>query len=860
MSAYGYSAYDSGFLFRNKIYPLTAHNYYGLSLYTPLNVNPFTAVPRDYTTIMLQWTQPQGGDLMDFRLLSNRYGYPVDENDGNIIIDSASYPGSSYADLDVIPGQYHYYGIYLLNQGVWNRAGFASCLAPFNYASGARMFSLLPVYFEEIADAELTQESANNTTLSTWLDIPGWSFDYLRTQYDMLAKHLNDPMMIPLGDLQNLAAQLGMPYQPEVPASVMRKAVANWTHICQERGTPAGLSEHITLLTGYPVDLRSGRNIMLENDQAGPVDPAPNQWLSNLSYAVGEMVTYENYIYTCILAGGVGTSPTGTTSANTYWTNAKNLTDPGLTLANPATIGGVSTWEAILPALDAGGTYTPAAGTLVNTLGLPDPKASSSITHSAFSVFNTAATTQDIMLRSVSRIASDMTGANTNIVPDPLQAAGDGIPVPRVTLSTNEWLSSVRYPTDTIIYYDGLLYQALRASTGATPPSPGTPLNANPYLETTVAPWAVYGGGAATSSTTVAFQGTHSLLVTPNGTTATPGALSENITVIPGATYTFSPWLYTSAAYSSGASIGIKWYDAFSQLISTSSQTLASSPATTWTNVSLTAVAPANAASGYLFVQMTGTPAGSLLSYWDSLVLSCQQTPEWQLLSPDNRLRFMISGYTAAPGSATVGVIPYIEWYDESGVIISSNGQYRVTPRTASPGVAGIVPSLTFDSFATASGSFLNGRQTDTKDQVWSTLTGSWAVSEFFGGSIYPAAAGTRSMAVATGGSGVSTPVYLGATIVTAPGSGQDAGIVFRVSSISSYWRAGMTGLYKITAGASALVGTYSTAFSPGDRMVVYLNGNSITVYRNGASVYSDSDSYNASATLHGVVVEGTGV
>ena len=85
---------------------------------------------RDYATIMLQWTQPQGS-IMDFRLLSNRYGFPVDENDGNILIDSSAFPGTAYADQDVIPGAYHYYGIYLLTEGVWNRAGFASCLSPF---------------------------------------------------------------------------------------------------------------------------------------------------------------------------------------------------------------------------------------------------------------------------------------------------------------------------------------------------------------------------------------------------------------------------------------------------------------------------------------------------------------------------------------------------------------------------------------------------------------------------------------------------------------------------------------------------------------------------------------------------------
>jgi hypothetical protein len=39
---------------------------------------------------------------------------------------------------------------------------------------------------------------------------------------------------------------------------------------------------------------------------------------------------------------------------------------------------------------------------------------------------------------------------------------------------------------------------------------------------------------------------------------------------------------------------------------------------------------------------------------------------------------------------------------------------------------------------------------------------------------------------------------------------------------------------------------------------VVQLNGNAITVYRNGAQVLTLTDSYNSTATLHGIAVEAT--
>jgi hypothetical protein len=810
---------------------------------------------------MLTWRQPQG-TMYQFRLVSNRYGFPVDQNDGDILIDSTTFPGTAYADQNVIPGTYHYYGIYIrLNNippYVWQRCAFASCLSPVNNGLGKRMYEMLPVYFRELQNGELTQDAAGNQYLTQFLNTIGWGADYLKTQYDVLFKHLNDPLAIPLGDLVNLAAQLGMPFQPEVPAHVMRKALANWTHVCQERGTPGGISEHITLLTGYPVDLQSGQNKMLESDQAQPLSPAPAAWNANIGYVVGELVSYGNYIYKCIATGGLGNAPTGTTSANTWWTVQQNVTDPGSTLANPNTVGGINTWQALYPSLDAGGSYAAPSGSLVGTIGLVDPLNATSFQHNAFSVFNKSGSTQDMMLRSVSQITTDRTGSNTSMTPDALQAVKDGIPIPRLNISTHGWSAAKRYATNEIVIYNGMLFQALRASTNAAPPMPYSPLNANPYFETVVTPWTAQNSATVAQSTAQAYQGTHSMLLTPDGTHANPGAVSEAINVIPNATYYNQAWVYLASAWSNTQLI-VNWYDPFGALISSSSAT-ASVAATTWTQLTLTATAPGNAATAKVVLQLTGTPANTVLAYWDAAYLSCAQTPEWSVLSRDNRLRMMMSGYADGP-SGTVQVVPFIEFYDESGNPITSNGLARVTARTAVAGTAGGTPNLTYDSFALASGTYLNGRTTDSKDQQWVTKTGTWSVSQYAGGSVYPSAAGTRSVATVTGLAGASgTPIWLGVTFNTSPPTGNDSGIVFRMVDLTSYWRAGMSGLYKVTGSVASLVGSYSTACQPGDRLVVQLNGNNITVYRNGAQVLSTTDTYNASATIHGIAVEGTTV
>ena len=269
----------------------------------------------------------------------------------------------------------------------------------------------------------------------------------------------------------------------------------------------------------------------------------------------------------------------------------------------------------------------------------------------------------------------------------------------------------------------------------------------------------------------------------------------------------------------------------------------------------MSATAPANAATATLVLQLTGTPANSVVSYWDLASLSCIQTPEWALLSTDNRLRLMLSGYVLGPVSA-VQVIPYIEFYDDGGNLITSNGQYRVIPRVATPGTAGGPPNLSYDSFTVGIGTYLNGNQTDTQDQAWVAQTGNFLQSGFYGGSAYPSNLGTRCFATVTG----PANTWLGITFASSPQAGQDSGLVFRASSTSAYWRAGMTGLYTVTGGASTLVGNYSTACQPGDRLTVQLNGSVITVYRNGAQVITTTNAYNSGATLHGIVVEATGV
>jgi hypothetical protein len=135
-------------------------------------IDPFVAAPVDYQTILLTWTQPDqttNTPMNEFRLLSNRYGFPVDENDGLIILDETTSPQPpNFIDQNTIPGTMHYYGFFILGEDtagtpLWIRAGFTACLMPVNDGSGPLFLSLLPEYIQDLNNFELT---ASNTSQS----------------------------------------------------------------------------------------------------------------------------------------------------------------------------------------------------------------------------------------------------------------------------------------------------------------------------------------------------------------------------------------------------------------------------------------------------------------------------------------------------------------------------------------------------------------------------------------------------------------------------------------------------------------------------------------------------------------------
>ena len=456
-------------------YSIYGEDIYGAQTSPEYRVDPFTATSIGYDTVGLSWSAPTG-TVYAYRLIRNRYGYPVDQDDGEILIDSVNYPGSQYQDNSVIPGQYHYYGFYVQTntaQDLWVRSAWTACLAINDYDTADELSILIPNYFEnatnpevELAPAPAPDDHSNeNPVLNQFMQVFGWGFDLLKTQYDTYL-HVNDPWSIPLSDLYNLAAELGLNINPDISAYTLRKAVYYNATINHYRGTPNGIASEVSALTGWDLDLQVGPNIMLSNDQSQFTDPQFEVWSPYLTYNVGEVVTYTGSItafYQCTSTSNYGHSPAGNGTNNTWWNVYTN--QPVTTLNNSVT-GGVDTWEVLYPNLTNG---TGPAGSMYESAGNLDPLGSGNLNSNLLVLENQEGTAQTMWLRSVARTTTDLLTTTTTFAPDKSQVIGDGIPIP-YSLPSQVWSATTWYGTGDIVTYNNQPFIALRASYGETPP------------------------------------------------------------------------------------------------------------------------------------------------------------------------------------------------------------------------------------------------------------------------------------------------------------------------------------------------------------------------------------------------------
>lgn len=144
--------------------------------------------------------------------------------------------------------------------------------------------------------------------------------------------------------------------------------------------------------------------------------------------------------------------------------------------------------------------------------------------------------------------------------------------------------------------------------------SDGPTINSNSNFDTDIAPWTGVSGGAISLDVTKWHLAGQSLQLVGDGASASPEARAELVPIEVGTTYKADVWV--NCTVTRNVVVGIRWYDSTSTLLSTTSLSGGSGlsvTANTWTNLTVTGIAPTNSAFARLVVFMTSTPANTIL-------------------------------------------------------------------------------------------------------------------------------------------------------------------------------------------------------------------------------------------------------
>lgn len=158
--------------------------------------------------------------------------------------------------------------------------------------------------------------------------------------------------------------------------------------------------------------------------------------------------------------------------------------------------------------------------------------------------------------------------------------------------------------------------------------------------------------GSIARSTAQFHSGVASVLLTPNGSGATPrvaGTSAEQTAVTVGQSVVAKAWVRRTTT-NFPVRVGIDWYNSGSSYLSSSLGTSTATTVNTWQKLSLTATAPASAAFARIRVDIVGgVPAAGDTVYADDLQLYTnnaftQVTTSFEATQSEQELRFILQG------------------------------------------------------------------------------------------------------------------------------------------------------------------------------------------------------------------------
>lgn len=224
-----------------------------------------------YASVTTSWDLPSGA-WTKLRLIRNAAGTPRDERDGDVLFeDNFATARTSYLDTELTTGRYYYYALFTLTGTEWTRVGDSLFLVSKDWGYTGKLYNALPEAlkssnYTNVAD---TNQDVEESFLYKFLSVFGFQLDALRTDAESL-KFILDATLANQVMLPALAAQVGVPYEPEIGTRALRGLIANAIHLWGLKGTVPGVRELASVLTGYVTHVRIGKNLVLDNLGAGP--------------------------------------------------------------------------------------------------------------------------------------------------------------------------------------------------------------------------------------------------------------------------------------------------------------------------------------------------------------------------------------------------------------------------------------------------------------------------------------------------------------------------------------------------------------------------------------------------------------
>jgi len=245
MARYGLDYYSA------KSFPLS---YYGPDSPISFTAEDFFGQSVGYGQVNLTWITPTGA-WAKLRIVKNKYGYPININDGQTIFETTrGNDPQFYLDVNR-PNEpkVFYYSVFVFEttQLSWVLAGRTTGLSVYNYGTQTRLYDYLPDVMKLVSPYS-AGSSTDNKDLKDFLSVFGFKFDYIKSLAQLSKEKYNTEKTV--GTLiPPLLNQFGVTYEPEIGFERSRVLLRDVLLIEKTKGSRDGLKSYIKGFTGWGV-------------------------------------------------------------------------------------------------------------------------------------------------------------------------------------------------------------------------------------------------------------------------------------------------------------------------------------------------------------------------------------------------------------------------------------------------------------------------------------------------------------------------------------------------------------------------------------------------------------------------------